>query len=74
MKNTDHTITAASAQKPLLARRGGSGGFAAGGGDVSPGNSRLGTRQTWSEAEAAVMTHGAECVGHGEKAESEENH
>jgi hypothetical protein len=43
-----------------VARRGGSGSFAAGGGDVSPGNSRLGQGQTRPEAEAVVMMN----VGH----------
>jgi hypothetical protein len=41
-----------------VARRGGSGSFAAGGGDVSPFHCRLGQRQTGPEVEAVVMTHG----------------
>jgi hypothetical protein len=43
-----------------VARREGSGSFAAGGGDVSPGNSRLGQGQTGPKVATVVMTHGAE--------------
>jgi hypothetical protein len=48
-----------------VARRGGSGSFAAGGGAVSPGNSRLGQRQTGPEAEAVVIAQRAKRRAHG---------
>jgi hypothetical protein len=52
--NIDNIETATS-----VARREGSGSFAAGGGDVSPGNSRLGQRQTGPKTQTAIMMHGA---------------
>ena len=61
MKNTDYIIRATS-----VARRGGSGSFAAGGGDASPGNSRLGQRPTGPEAETVMMMNvGREHAGRG---------
>jgi hypothetical protein len=46
-----------------VARRGGSGSFAAGGGDVSPTNCRLGQRPAGPEIATVVMTHGAKDRG-----------
>jgi hypothetical protein len=45
-----------------VARRGGSGSFAAGGGAASPINGRLGQGQTRPEAEAVVMMYGTKSV------------
>ena len=50
-----------------VARREGSDGFAIGGGDVSPWNSRLGQRQIGPEAEAAVMVQKAKRMEYGAK-------
>ena len=58
MKNTDYIIRATS-----VARRGGSGSFAAGGGDASPGNSRLGQRPAGPEAEAVMKKAGGSRTG-----------
>jgi hypothetical protein len=55
MINANYMTTATS-----VARRGGSGSFAAGGGDVSPRSSRLGQRPAGPEVATVVMTHGAE--------------